>query len=77
MRSGEALRTGESDNLFSYLHINLTDQALVPPGTKLRGLGGEQDRCPQSNKEPFFDCSWKGCWQKRRMYMSLVTKGQD
>lgn len=40
MRSGEALRTGESDNFFSYLHINLTDQALVPPGTKLRGLGG-------------------------------------
>lgn len=56
--SGEALRSGESDNLFSYLHINLADQALVPPGTKLRGLGGRQDSCSLNNKELFFGYSW-------------------
>lgn len=50
MRGGEALRSGESDNLFSYLHTNLTDQSLVPPGTKLRGLGGGKAAVPWVTK---------------------------
>lgn len=46
MRSEEAPSAGGISVCFLY-HFNLTDQALVPPGTKLRGLGEERQLFPE------------------------------
>lgn len=46
------------DNFFSYLHFDLTDQALVPTGTKLRSLGQARQLFLSNKQKLFFVCSW-------------------
>lgn len=58
------------DNLFSYLHFDLTDQALVPAGTKLRGLGQARQLFPEQQTKAFLCLQLVGVLAEEDTYIS-------